>query len=162
FMGGELGQPAEWAESRSLDWNLRHHPLHGGVLRLVGDLNAIYRTHRALYSQDASSAGFEWIDANDAAGNVLSFLRWGDDGSVLACLANFAGNPHEGYRIGLPQPGCWREVLNTDAENYGGAGVGNLGEVVAGEQQWHGRPYSAVLQLPPAGVLWLAPASLES
>jgi 1,4-alpha-glucan branching enzyme len=162
FMGGEFGQPAEWAESRSLDWNLRHHPLHGGVLRVVSDLNAIYRTHRALYSQDTSSAGFEWIDANDAAGNVLSFLRWGDDGSVLACLANFAGNPQEGYRIGLPRPGRWREVLNTDAENYGGSGVGNMGEVVASEQEWHGRPYSAVLRLPPAGVLWLAPVNLET
>jgi 1,4-alpha-glucan branching enzyme len=159
FMGGEFGQPAEWAENRSLDWNLRHHPLHGGLLQLVGDLNAAYRSHRALYSQDNNPAGFEWIDANDAQGNVLSFLRWGDDGSVLACLANFAGNPHESYRVGLPQPGRWREVLNTDSEGYGGSGVGNLGEVVASETSWHGRPYSAVLRLPPAGVLWLTPAS---
>ncbi|MGH3672106.1 MAG: 1,4-alpha-glucan branching enzyme, partial [Pseudonocardiaceae bacterium] len=136
FMGGELGQQAEWAESRSLDWNLCHHPLHGGVLQLVGDLNGIYRSHRALFSQDASPAGFDWIDANDAWGNVLSFLRWGDDGSVLACVANFGGNPHEEYRIGLPYPGHWREVLNTDAEGYGGSGVGNLGEVVAGERRW--------------------------
>ncbi len=157
FMGGELGQPAEWAESRSLEWYLPHHPLHGGLLRLVGDLNAVYRSHRALYSQDTSPAGFEWIDANNAAGNVLSFLRWGDDGSVLACVANFAGHPHEGYRIGLPRPGRWREVLNTDSESYGGSDVGNLGEVATDEQPWHGRPYSALLRLPPAGALWLAP-----
>ncbi|MBV9028792.1 MAG: alpha amylase C-terminal domain-containing protein, partial [Pseudonocardiales bacterium] len=158
FMGGELGQPAEWAENRSLDWNLRHHPLHGGVLRLVGDLNATYRAHRALHSQDTTPAGFEWIDANDAWGNVLSFLRRGDDGSVLACLVSFAGRPHEGYRVGLPRPGRWREVLNTDAESYGGSGVGNLGEVTADETPWHGRPYSALLRLPPAGALWLTPA----
>ncbi|MGH3591841.1 MAG: 1,4-alpha-glucan branching protein GlgB, partial [Pseudonocardiaceae bacterium] len=158
FMGGELGQPAEWAENRSLDWNLCHHPLHGGVLALVGDLNAAYRSHRALFSQDTNPAGFEWIDANDAWGNVLSFLRMGDDGTVLACLANFAGNPHEKYRVGLPRPGRWREVLNTDAEGYGGSGVGNLGEVIASETPCHGLPYSAVLRLPPAGALWLAPA----
>jgi len=82
FMGGELGQPAEWAENRSLDWNLRHHPLHSGVLQLVGNLNATYRSHRALYSLDNDPAGFEWIDANDSWGNVLSFLRWGDERSV--------------------------------------------------------------------------------
>jgi 1,4-alpha-glucan branching enzyme len=155
YMGGELGQPAEWAESRSLEWYLPQYPLHGGLQRMVGELNAIYRSHRALYSLDTSPAGFEWIDANDAEGNVLSFLRWGDDGSVLACLANFAGHPHEDYRIGLPRPGRWREVLNTDSEIYGGSGVGNLGEVIADEIPWHGRPYSALLRLPPAGALWL-------
>ncbi len=155
FMGGELGQPAEWAESRSLEWHLPDYPLHGGLQRLVGELNAVYRSHRALYSQDTTPAGFEWIDANDAAGNVLSFLRWGDDGSVLACLANFAGHPHEDYRVGLPRPGRWLEVLNTDAERYGGSGVGNLGEVTAGETPWHGQPCSALLRLLPAGALWL-------
>jgi 1,4-alpha-glucan branching enzyme len=135
--------------------------LHGGVLALVGDLNATYRSHRALYSQDTTPAGFAWIDANDAWGNVLSFLRWGDDGSVLACLANFAGIPHEDYRIGLPHPGPWRELLNTDAEKYGGSGVGNLGEVVADETPWHGLPCSAMLRLPPAGVLWLTPVAQQ-
>jgi 1,4-alpha-glucan branching enzyme len=159
FMGGELGQPAEWAENRSLDWNLCYHPLHRGVQALLSNLNTIYRSYRALFSQDTTSAGFEWIDANDAWGNVLSFLRWGDDGSVLACLANFAGTPHEHYRVGLPRPGRWRDIVNTDAEDYGGSGVGNLGEVIASETPWHGRRYSAVLRLPPTGVLWLTPAS---
>ncbi|MFN2494446.1 MAG: 1,4-alpha-glucan branching protein GlgB [Pseudonocardiaceae bacterium] len=159
FMGGEFGQPAEWAESRSLDWHLLHEPLHSGLMRMVGDLNIGYRAHRALYSQDTTPAGFEWIDANDAEGNVLSFLRWGTDGSVLACVVNFAGTPHEEYRIGLPRPGRWREVLNTDADAYGGSGVGNLGEVIATEQPWHGRPCSVTLRVPPTGVLWLVPAS---
>ena len=88
---------------------------------------------------------------------MLSFLRWGSDGSVLACVANFAGVPHEGYRVGLPRPGRWREVLNTDVEHFGGSGVGNLGAVRAKDEPWHGRPASAVLRLPPCGVLWLAP-----
>ena len=157
FMGGEFGQPSEWSESRSLEWGLVHHPLHGGVLRMVGDLNTAYRAHPALYTRDTSPEGFEWIDANDAAGNVLSFVRRGEDGSVLACVANFSGAPYEGYRVGLPAAGGWREVLNTDSSRYGGSDVGNLGEIRATTDPWHGRPASAVLRLPPAGVLWLTP-----
>ena len=88
---------------------------------------------------------------------MLSFVRRGDDGSVLACVANFSGAPHEGYRVGLPAAGTWREVLNTDSSRYGGSDVGNLGEVRVTADPWHGRPASAVLRLPPAGVLWLAP-----
>ncbi|MBB6373996.1 1,4-alpha-glucan branching enzyme [Pseudonocardia eucalypti] len=155
FMGGELGQRREWSESRSLDWGHTDHPLHAGIQRLVGDLNRHYRAQPALYSLDSSPEGFSWIDANDAAGNVFSFLRTGGDGSVLACVANFAGHPHENYRVGLPFAGRWRELVNTDAENYGGSGVGNLGSVVAEATEWHGRPASAVLRVPPAGVLWL-------
>jgi 1,4-alpha-glucan branching enzyme len=157
FMGAELGQVREWSEAGVLDWDLLDDPLHRGVFELVGDLNRAYRDHRALYSQDTAPHGFHWIDANDAANNVLSFLRYGDDGSVLACVANFAGVPHEGYQLGLPSAGRWREVLNTDAERYGGSGVGNLGAVHAEQHEWHGKPASAVLRLPPAGVLWLVP-----
>jgi 1,4-alpha-glucan branching enzyme len=162
FMGGEFGQVREWSESTSLDWHLldssaEHMTLHRGLARLVGDLNATYRRHPALFTQDVDPGGFSWIDAADATGNVLSFLRWADDGSVLACVANFAGMPHHGYRVGLPLAGQWREVLNTDAESYGGSGVGNLGAVNAEDRSWHGQPASAVLQLPPSGVLWLAP-----
>jgi 1,4-alpha-glucan branching enzyme len=157
FMGGEFGQREEWSESRSLDWHLLESPLHGGLHRLIGDLNRVYRGSPALYSADNRPEGFSWIDANDSAGNVLSFLRIGEDGSVLACVANFAGMPHRDYRVGLPVAGRWREVVNTDSEVYGGSGVGNLGVVEAEEHPWHGRPASAVLQLPPAGVLWLAP-----
>jgi len=159
FMGCEFGQPSEWSESRSLEWGLVHHPLHGGLQRMVGDLNATYRAHPALYSRDTSPEGFEWIDANDASGNVLSFLRKGADSSVLACIANFSGAPHEGYRLGLPSAGPWREVLNTDSARYGGSDVGNLGEVQATADAWHGRPASAVLRVPPAGVIWLTPGA---
>lgn len=155
FMGGEFGQPREWSESRSLDWHLLDTPLHRGVRDLIRQLNAIYRDTAALFSGDVRPEGFRWIDANDSAGNVLSFLRLGADGSRLACIANFAGVPHHDYRVGLPAAGRWTEVLNTDAESFGGSGVGNLGAVEATEEPWHGQPASAVLQLPPSGVLWL-------
>ena len=155
FMGGEFGQESEWAESRELDWWLLDLPDHGGTRRLVCDLNRVYVENPALWSQDADPAGFEWIDANDAAGNVFSFLRWGSDGSVLACVANFSALPHEGYRLGLPAAGRWSEVVNTDAIDYGGSGVGNLGEVETRDISWHGRPASVNLRLPPLGTLWL-------
>ncbi|MFC0433117.1 1,4-alpha-glucan branching protein GlgB [Kutzneria buriramensis] len=159
FMGGEFGQIDEWSEKRSLDWPLLDDPLHAGVQRLVGDLNAAYRDCPALFTLDTSPDGFSWIDANDSAGNVLSFLRQGEDGSVLACVANFSGGPHRDYRVGLPSTGAWREVVNTDAEVYGGSGWGNQGEIVAGAKPWHGRPASALVQLPPSGVIWLTPES---
>jgi 1,4-alpha-glucan branching enzyme len=159
FMGGEFGQPSEWSESRSLEWDLLEQPLHQGVQELVRDLNTLYRSSPALYSEDVRPSGFQWIDANDSAGNVLSFLRNGTDGSRVACVANFAGVPHRDYRVGLPSAGEWLEVLNTDAESYGGSGVGNMGRVTAQTEPWHGMPASAVLQLPPSGVLFLAPVS---
>jgi 1,4-alpha-glucan branching enzyme len=155
FMGSEFGQPSEWSESRSLDWWLLDDPGHRGVQRLVGDLNRVYRESPALWSQDTDPGGFAWIDANDSANNTFSFLRWGSDGSVLACVVNFAGVPHEGYRLGLPRPGLWEESLNTDADLYTGSGVGNLGAVIATTSPWHGQPYSATLRVPPLGALWL-------
>jgi 1,4-alpha-glucan branching enzyme len=158
FMGSEFGQESEWSESRSLDWWLLDLPDHRGLWQLVRDLNTAYRRLPALWTLDAVGEGFQWIDANDAEGNVLSFLRWGSDGSCVACVANFAGTPHDGYRLGLPFAGEWREVVNTDAEIYAGSGVGNLGSVWAGEDTWHGQPASATLRLPPLGVLWLTPA----
>jgi 1,4-alpha-glucan branching enzyme len=156
FMGGELGQEAEWAESRELEWWLQDLPDHAGLGRLVGDLNAVYRSTPALWTQDTGPEGFGWIDSNDAGNNVFSFLRFGADGSVLACVTNFAAVPHGDYRLGLPAAGTWREVLNTDAEGYSGSGVGNLGSVEADETPWHGRPASTLLTIPPLGTLWLA------
>jgi len=157
FMGGELAQDTEWSEGGSLPWHLLEDPAHAGVHRLVADLNALYREHRALWSLDHSSEGFEWIDAQEADLNVISFLRRGDDGSLLAVVVNFAGVPHEGYRLALPRPGTWRELLNTDSEVYGGSGVGNLGAVRTDGTPFKGRPDSAVLRLPPLGTLVLAP-----
>ncbi|GAA3879307.1 1,4-alpha-glucan branching protein GlgB [Saccharothrix violaceirubra] len=157
FMGGEFGQRGEWSEARSLDWDLLESDYHRGVQSLVRDLNHAYRALPALYSADSSPDGFQWIDANDSGGNVLSFLRLGEDGSRLVCVANFAGNPHHGYRVGVPNAGVWREIVNTDSTVYAGSGVGNLGTVEADPDPWHGRPASLVLNLPPSGVLWLTP-----
>jgi len=155
FMGGEFGQEAEWSESRSLDWWLLDHADHRGVQTLVRDLNRVYRTVPALWERDASETGFHWIDANDAMNNALSFLRLPDDGPALACVSNFADAVRPGYRIGLPAPGRWDEVVNTDAETYAGSGVGNLGGVEAVLEPWHGQPASAILTLPPLATLWL-------
>ncbi|MGW5052013.1 1,4-alpha-glucan branching protein GlgB [Actinokineospora sp. NPDC004072] len=154
FMGGEFGQVDEWSEGRSLDWHLTGEPLHAGIRKLVAELNAVYRAHPALFARDTSPEGFSWIDANDSGNNVVSFLRCGA-GQTLACVANFAGIPYRDYRIGLPSAGPWREVLNTDDPAYGGSGVGNGGQVVAQEISWHGRPASALLNVPPQGVVWL-------
>ena len=147
FMGCEFGQESEWAESRELDWWLLDHSEHRGLLNLVRDLNATYAATPALWQQDAEPGGFSWLDANDAARNVFSWVRWSLDGSPLVCIVNFSGSPHHGYVADLPGGGTWREVLNTDAAVYGGSGVGNLGSVTSGQ------PFT----LPPLGALWLVP-----
>ncbi|MGI5167918.1 1,4-alpha-glucan branching protein GlgB [Spirillospora sp. CA-253888] len=166
FMGGEFGQGGEWAESRPLDWWLLDDSAegagHAGVQRLVRDLNGLYRAEPALWGLDGDPQGFQWIDANDAAGNALSFLRYGaerPDGTrpVMACVVNFSGSPHEDYRVGLPHAGGWREALNTDAFDYGGSGVGNLGRVEALDEPHHAMPASAVVRIPPLGAVWLTP-----
>ncbi|MEV7972368.1 1,4-alpha-glucan branching protein GlgB [Cellulomonas sp. NPDC089187] len=158
FMGTEFSQGTEWAESRSLDWYLLDHLEHRGVQSLVRDLNGLYRRHPALWALDHSPQGFEWIDANDADHNVLAFLRRDDRGDVVAVVINFSGVPHENYRLALPQGGAWTEALNTDAHEYGGSGVGNLGRVDARPEPHHGRAFSAMLRVPPLGALFLTPA----
>jgi 1,4-alpha-glucan branching enzyme len=157
FMGCELADDQEWSEQRGLDWGLRDDPAHAGVSRLVADLNRAYRDAPALWSQDTDPAGFRWIVADDAQDNTFAFVRTGADGSTMVCVANFAAVPHDNFRIGLPQAGAWREVVNTDAEVYGGSNVGNLGSVQAEHVGAHGLPASAVLRLPPLGGLWLRP-----
>jgi 1,4-alpha-glucan branching enzyme len=163
-MGGEFGQGDEWSEQVGLQWHLLDYPSHAGVQQLVRDLNVAYLARPALWQQDSVPDGFSWIDANDRAGNVLSFLRFGFDGSggMVACVANFSAMPHYGYRIGLPVSGRWRELINTDAAVYGGSGVGNQGVVVASPTPYHGRAASAEITIPPLGVLWLAPESADS
>jgi 1,4-alpha-glucan branching enzyme len=159
FMGQEFGQRAEWSEERGLDWfQLGEHSFSTGVQQLVRDINGIYRENRALWSRDSNPEGYSWIDANDSSNNVLSFLRFGDDGSAIACVFNFSGSEHSQYRLGLPHAGTWQELLNTDATVYNGAGAGNMGAVEATHEPWHGRPASAVLVLPPLSALWLKPA----
>jgi 1,4-alpha-glucan branching enzyme len=161
FMGCEFADDQEWSELRGLDWGLLGDPARAGVTRLVRDLNQVYRGEPALWSQDTKPDGFRWINADDAAGNAVSFIRYGSDGSMLVCLVNFSGAPHDGYRIGLPRPGTWLEVINTDADLYGGSGVGNLGAVHAEPVPHNDLPASATLRLPPLGALWLRPAPGE-
>ena len=159
FMGSEFAQDNEWAEAGELDWWLLDHGEHSGVQQLVKDLNRNYVGDPALWSQDTTGAGFTWLSADDAGANVIGFVRWGKDGEALVCVCNFSGRPHESYRLPLPFAGDWDEVLNTDAELYGGSGVGNLGVVTATEQPYGDQPASATLRLPPLGTLWLRPAT---
>ncbi len=175
FMGSEFGQVSEWSADNGLDWWVLDFEIHQGVQHLSRDLNAIYRQIPALWQLDTVPEGFNWIDANDAQGNVLSFLRFAavpgtvgpgatvatqpDSKGAIACIANFSALPHLKYRVGLPQAGRWREVLNTDAAIYGGSGVGNLGSIEAVPEPWHGKPASALITVPPLAVLWLTPDS---
>jgi 1,4-alpha-glucan branching enzyme len=154
FMGGEFGQRREWDHDSSLDWDLLNAPSHASIKRLVTDLNALYRREPALYTTDHDPAGFEWIDADDSQGSTLSFLRRSADGSSwLAVFCNFTPVPRLNFRAGLPAAGRWQEVLNSDAEIYGGSGLGNLGGVQTEDTPRHGRPHSAAITLPPLAVV---------
>ncbi len=158
FMGGELAQEQEWSHERSLDWHLLDDPAHAGVQALVRDLNRIYRAEPALWERDFDPDGFAWLDADDGPSNVLAFARFAADGRPLVCAANFSPVVREGYRVGLPRAGAWREMLNTDAAAYGGSDAGNPGLVEAQDRPWHEQPWSAPLTLPPLAVVWLVPA----
>jgi 1,4-alpha-glucan branching enzyme len=158
FMGNELAQEQEWSEQRSLDWHLLENPEHKGVQTLVRDLNRHYRALPALWERDFDSEAFWWIEPNDAEASVYAFARVGDEGAgPVVCAANLTPVPRHGYRLGLPHGGRWREVLNTDSSHYGGSDVGNFGGVEAEAMPWMGQSHSAVLNLPPLGVLWLVP-----
>ena len=161
FMGGEIAQEREWNHDQSLDWHLLDTAQHRGVQTLVADLNKVYKAVPALWQQDVSPEGFHWIDANDADNNVVSFYRAAaepaEDGSYkhLVCVANLSPLPRYGFRVGLPSGATMEEILNTDSETYGGTNMGNMGEVVPEHIPWHGLDHSAMLTLPPLGVLWL-------
>nr|WP_245544303.1 1,4-alpha-glucan branching protein GlgB [Oceanicola granulosus] len=156
FMGGEFAQEREWNHDQSLDWHLLDDPMHDGVRKLVRDLNALYRATPALHRRDCSPEGFQWIEGGDADNNTFSFLRWADDGRPVAVISNMAPVVREGYRVGLPLEGTWREVLNSDASDYGGSGVAN-GTIRATGEGMHGQPASAALTLPPLGTIFLSP-----
>ena len=155
FMGCEIAQGREWDHDSALDWHLLDDPGHLGVQKTVSDLNRIYRDTPALWELDSAPEGFQWIDANDADNNVFSFYRSGASGQHLVCIANLAPVPRTGFRVGLPTKGRFEEVMNTDAETYGGSGVGNMGSIVAEAKPWHGQDHSAEMTLPPLGVVWL-------
>lgn len=156
FMGGEIAQEREWNHDASLDWHLLDDPMHHGVQRLVADINKAYKGIPALWELDHSPEGFRWIDANDADNNVVSFYRHpGTGGRDLVCIANLSPIPRHGFRIGLPSEGPFQEILNTDADTYGGTNMGNMGEVKPERVPWHGLEHSALITLPPLAVLWL-------
>lgn len=154
FMGQEFGQLSEWSEERGLDWWMLDQPTHHQLAEFVGALNRTYRATPALWDLDDDSAGFEWVEGGAAAANVIAFLRYDRDRRPLLCIVNFAGHPHDGFRLGLPSTGRWVEVLNSDATEYGGSGVGNLGAVDAVAEPWAGRPASAAFTLPPLAAVW--------
>jgi len=159
FMGVELATWNEWYHEVGLDWDLLSSPAHAGVARWLGDLNRLYRAEPALHELDCEPPGFAWIDCNDSEGSTLCFARRArdpDDELVVAC--NFTPLPRHRYRVGVPRPGFWAEVLNGDAHEYGGSGVGNLGGVASEDVACHGRPQSVLLTLPPLAVVVLKPA----
>jgi len=160
FMGGELAQPGEWSHDGSLDWHLLDDEAHAGVHRLLADLARLYADEPALHELDCDPGGFEWIDANDAATSVVSFLRRGSSPvDVVAVVCNFTPIVRRNYRLGVPEGGVWAELMNTDATSYGGSGQGNLGGAEAVPVTFHGRPWSLVVTLPPLAALFLRPAS---
>jgi 1,4-alpha-glucan branching enzyme len=156
FMGQEFGQRDEWNADRSLDWHLLDFAPHQRVQSLVRDLNHLYRNIASLHARDCEAEGFRWIIGDDAENSVFAWLRSGGEGDVgVVVICNFTPVPRECYRIGLPRGGMWRELLNTDAQSYGGSGLGNLGRVTASDTPSHGLPASAVLLLPPLATLYL-------
>jgi 1,4-alpha-glucan branching enzyme len=157
FMGGEIGQWREWNHDTALDWHLLQDPTHAGLQQWVADLNRLYRGEAALHQRDFEASGFEWIDSNDYDNSVITFLRRGNDGQPVLVACNFTPVVREGYRVGVPIAGGWRERLNSDAPTYGGSGVGNLGRVVSEPVAWHGREQSVRLTLPPLAMVAFSP-----
>ncbi|MGH7715676.1 MAG: alpha amylase C-terminal domain-containing protein, partial [Vulcanimicrobiaceae bacterium] len=157
FMGNEFAQESEWNHDTSLDWHLLDDPAHAGIQSLVRDLNQLYTQSTALYERDAVAEGFEWL-AGDVEGSVIAYLRRGErPDDFVVCICNFTPIVRKDYRIGIPACVRLREVLNTDAEIYGGVNVGNLGSIDVRPVEAHGRTHSAALILPPLAVLVLKP-----
>jgi 1,4-alpha-glucan branching enzyme len=158
FMGAELGQRNEWNYRRSLDWHLLDEDQHRGMQTWVRDLNRLYQDRKALYRTDACAEGFRWIDCQDMEKSVIAFVRQDPaSGAHLVFILNFRPVLRTGYRIGLPQGGVYREVLNSDAQLYGGSNAGNSGGVWSEAVAWHGYEHSAAVILPPLGAVVLEP-----
>jgi 1,4-alpha-glucan branching enzyme len=154
FMGGEFAQFVEWNHDRSLNWELTQWDRHNGIQLLVGDLNRIYKEEQTLYYYDFDPKGFEWIDCNDWEQSILGFIRKGpDESDRMLIVLNFTPEPRKGYRIGVPIPGFWEEIFNSDAKEYGGSGIGNAGGMATEERAWHGHNQSLLMTLPPLGAV---------
>ena len=156
FMGSEFGQPSKWNHDGQLEWSVQDQPNHAGVLRWVNELNRVYVSEPALHRMDCDPAGFEWIEATDAESSILAFLRHSadsDDSVVVAC--NFSQTARRSYRIGVPHDGDWLEIVNSDAEEFGGNGEGNPGRITASPEPAQDREHSISLTLPPLSLLVL-------
>ena len=158
FMGNEFGQFIEWNFKQGLDWNLLGYEMHGKLKNFVRDLNKLYTSEKALYEVDFSYDGFEWLDCNDSDRSIVAFLRNGSKPEdMLLFVCNFTPAVNSNYRIGVPYNAFYREVLNSDSELYGGSNVGNLGGLAAEPVEYHQRPYSLVIQVPPLAVVVFKP-----
>ncbi|UCG92860.1 MAG: 1,4-alpha-glucan branching protein GlgB [candidate division WOR-3 bacterium] len=156
FMGGEFAQWREWIHDESLDWHLLQYKPHQGIQHWVQDLNRLYRREPALYELDFEREGFAWIDFSDADNSIISFMRRGKSAEdIIVVIGNFTPVPRNNYRIGVPSRGFWKEVLNSDAEEYGGSGQGNFGGIEATPTPHHGKAHSIALTLPPLSILVL-------
>jgi 1,4-alpha-glucan branching enzyme len=160
FMGNEFGQRREWTHEGELEWwVVAQFREHAGMQRWVADLNRVYRAEPALHEIDFEPGGFEWIDCSDVESSVLAFLRKARGGEAVLVVCNFTPVERHNYIVGVPQPGFWRELLNSDAGHYGGSGAGNFGGRDSNPAPAHGRPQSLTLTLPPLSVLWFKRAA---
>jgi 1,4-alpha-glucan branching enzyme len=158
FMGDEFGQWGEWNHEQELDWALFGHKYHDGLRRFVGDLNALYRSHGSLHELDMQPEGFSWIQCDDWQNSVYAYIRYAKNRSDFAVvLLNFTPVPRDDYRVGVPKAGYYTEILNSDADIYGGGNIGNMGGVYSEPVTAHGHPQSISLRLPPLGILVLKP-----
>ena len=157
FMGGEFGQDHEWDHNNALEWELLDQAPNRGVRTLVGDLNALYRRLPALHEMDCEPGGFRWIDSEDRKNCILSLQRRAKDGAFVVAVLNLTGQPHQKYRLGVPQAGQYAELLNSDSERYGGQNFGNLGSLATSPVPMHGFPQSLELTLPPLAAVVLQP-----
>jgi 1,4-alpha-glucan branching enzyme len=154
-MGSEFGQRTEWNHDEQLDWELLKEPSHDSLRRYVGDLNRLYRDYPALYELDCSADGFSWIDADDADHSIYTFCRFARNGETILVVLNFTPEPQYDYGVGVPHAGKFVELLNSDAEIYGGSNIGNLGDITVTDKPQHGRSHSIDVNVPPLGMLVL-------
>jgi 1,4-alpha-glucan branching enzyme len=155
FMGAELGQWHEWNHDGSPDWHFLEYERHADINKWLKALNQLYRSEPAIYELDCEPTGFEWIDTSDALQSVISFIRKGkstDD--IVLTVCNFTPTTHFKYRVGVPRGGFWREIINSDATEYGGSGQSNPARLRAYKKSAHGRPYSLEITLPPLAVVF--------
>jgi 1,4-alpha-glucan branching enzyme len=162
FMGGEFGQWSEWSEAQELDWALFGHPFHDGLRRYLHDLNDVYKKHGALHELDVQPEGFHWIHCDDWSNSTFAYLRYAKNrNDFVAVVLNFTPVPRDRYRLGVPTPGYYAEILNSDAALYCGSNMGNWGGVYSEPIGAHGHAQSVTLTVPPLGMLLLKPVRIE-